>query len=44
MFAGAQVPVVPILTLTDLLAYLEEAGDTANAPAVREYRKTYGAC
>ena len=39
------VPVVPILTLTDLLTYLEgEGGASAeHATAVRAYREMYGA-
>ena len=39
------VPVVPILTLTDLLAYLEaKGGSDEHAANVRAYRETYGAC
>lgn len=39
------VPVVPILTLTDLLAYLEtKGGNEEHAANVRAYRETYGAC
>ena len=39
------VPVVPILTLTDLLAYLEaKGGSEEHAANVRKYRETYGAC
>ncbi|CAH0370280.1 unnamed protein product [Pelagomonas calceolata] len=39
------VPVVPILTLTDLLAYLEaKGGSDEHAANVRKYRETYGAC
>ena len=39
------VPVVPILTLTDLLAYLEaKGGSEEHAANVRQYRETYGAC
>ena len=42
------VPVVPIVTLTDLLAYLDAAkggdAETAkHADAVRDYRAVYGA-
>ena len=41
------VPVVPIVNLTDLLAYLEAGGGGAGAAdhagAVRAYRETYGA-
>ena len=47
--ADLGVPVVPIVTLTDLLAYLDaakgaDAETTKHADAVREYRRVYGAC
>ena len=36
------LPVISVLRLRDLMAHLEEAGDTAVLQAVRQYRDRYG--